>query len=70
MFINIYQIPLQSSFLQAEQTQVIQHTGEMLQALNNSRGPLLDSLWEIPVFFDCGVQNWMQWSKCGLARAE
>jgi len=50
---SIISIPFGSSFLKAEQTQLTQPvlTGEMLQALYNLRGPLLDSLRDISVFF-------------------
>ena len=53
IFININQIPSESSFLKAEQTQFAQLflIREMLQALYHLCGPLLDSLQEIPVFF-------------------
>jgi len=52
-FININKIPSESSFLKAEQTQLIQPvlTGEMLLAFYHLRGPPLDSLQENHVFF-------------------
>jgi len=56
-YLNINQITSQSSFLQAEQTQITQPflIQEMLQALyHHHRGPPLDSLQEIPVFFVLG----------------
>ena len=53
VFIDIDQIPSESSFLKAEQTHVTQPflIGEVLQALYHLCGPPLDSLQEIPVFF-------------------
>jgi len=56
IFININQIPSESSFLMAEQTQFAQPflTGEMLQALHHLCGSLLDPLQEIPIFYVLG----------------
>ena len=67
IFINIYQIPSQSSFPQAERSQVTQLflIWEIFQALNDFCGPLLDSFQEIPVFLNC-----TQYSKRGLTMAE
>lgn len=42
----------------------------MLQAPNHLRGPPLDRLQEIPACFNVGAQNWTQYFKHGLTRAE
>lgn len=72
IFINMNKITSESSTLKAEQTQFAQLflKGEMLEALYHPCAPQLGSLQEIPVFLYWGAQNWIQYSRWGLIRAE